>query len=91
MKKAVAGKDVIARNVDEARRLTMPPEFPPNSAVIVRRIDDDTWVVTVNRASKLYKVVLVPQIDKLPDDPRWEAKEAQLAGHLAKNLPPFED
>jgi len=38
-----------------------------------------------------FKMVLIPVVDRLPDDPDWEKKELELAKYAATKLPPFEE
>lgn len=68
----------------------MPPECPPNSAVTVWQVDENTWLVRrqVKRAG--VKMVTIPVLERLRDDPAWEKKERALAKELSANLPPFE-
>jgi hypothetical protein len=81
---------ILARQVDDKRRITMPDECPPGSAVDLQQVDAETWIVKLHKPRTDFKVVLIPAIDKLPDDPAWEKKEASLAAHLANNMPPIE-
>jgi hypothetical protein len=77
--------------LDERRRLVMPPECPPNSAVIVQQIDEDTWVVKRAREERNFKTVLIPVIDALPRDPEWDQVEKAFGEAMWKKLPPPED
>ena len=79
--------ELESRQVDRKRRLLMPPECPPRSAVTIQRLDQETWLVKRHRPSQNFKLVLIPVIDKLPDDPEWEKKEAALARYAASQLP----
>jgi hypothetical protein len=76
--------------IDDRRRLVMPPELPARSPVTVQQIDDDTWIVKRARPSKALMVMLLPDVQQLPDDPEWDKIEARMAAHNFKNLPPFE-
>ena len=58
--------------LDDRRRLVMPNEFPPKSAVTVQRIDDETVLVKLAKASKNGMVMLLPDVKRLPDDPEWQ-------------------
>ena len=80
----------LARQVDDKRRLVMPDECPPGTAVDVQQVDADTWLVRVHKPRADYKVVLIPAIEKLPDDPAWEKVESAFAKHAYQNLPPPE-
>ena len=68
----------------------MPESAPPGAAVNVQQLDAETWLVKLARPETDYKVVLIPAIDRLPDDAAWEAKELEAAQGLASNLPAFE-
>jgi hypothetical protein len=37
--------------------------------------------------SKDFKVVVLPVVNHLPDDPEWEKVEEAFARHASKNLP----
>jgi hypothetical protein len=73
--------------LDKRRRLLMPPECPPNSAVTIQRVDAESWLVKRQGSQPGIVVVLTNDVATLPDDPAWEKKEARLARHLAKTLP----
>ena len=55
-------------NVDDRRRIVLPEDCPPNSAVTIQQLDEETWLIKRQRPRKDYKVVLIPAIQKLPDD-----------------------
>jgi hypothetical protein len=76
---------------DDRRRLVMPPELPPKSAVTVQQIDADTWLVKRHQPDKKIIMLLLPQISRLPDDPAWEAVEKRMARHHNKKLPRFKE
>ena len=80
-----------AATVDERRRVVLPESCPPNSAVTIQQLDEDTWLVKRSKPSKSYKVVLIPAIHKLADDPAWEAVERKIADHTSRKLPKFEE
>jgi len=82
---------VNATVTDERRRLVMPPELPARSPVTVQQIDEDTWLVKRQKPEKPYLVYLLPDVKHHEPDPEWEATERKLAGHLNKNVPPFEE
>ncbi len=82
---------MIASMTDDKRRLTMPRELPPKSAVTIQRVDRDTWLVTRQRAARGIVIVGLPCIERLPDDPEWEALERRMVKHNNKKLPPFEE
>ena len=77
--------------VDDRRRLVMPPECPPGSAVTIQELDKTTWLVQRHVPSRKFKMVVLPVIDRLPDDPEWEKTELAFAKHAARKLPPFEE
>ena len=77
--------------VDDRRRLVMPPECPPGSAVTIQELDKTTWLVKRQVPSRKFKMVVFPVIDRLPDDPEWEKTELAFAKHAARKLPPFEE
>lgn len=80
-------KELITRQLDAHRRLVMPASCPPGAAVTVQQIDSGTYLVRVCKPETAHKVVLIPSIDKLPDDPDWEAQEASAAKALSAQLP----
>jgi hypothetical protein len=80
-----------AATVDDRRRVVLPESCPPHSAVTIQQLDPDTWLVKRHRANKGYKVVLIPAIKKLSDDPDWEAVERKIADHTSRKVPPFEE
>jgi hypothetical protein len=82
---------VAARNLDSKRRLVMPASLPPHSAVTIQRIDADTWIIKRQQPDRGFKTVLIPVIDKLPDDSAWEKKELELAKRAIARTPPFEE
>ena len=50
-----------------------------------------TWLVKRQLPARDFKMVMIPVIDRLPDDPEWEKKELELAKYAATKLPPFEE
>ena len=70
--------------VDDRRRLVMPPECPPGSAVTIQEVDKTTWLVKRHLPARDFKMVMIPVIDRLPDDPEWEKAEAAFARHASK-------
>jgi len=77
--------------VDDRRRLVMPPECPPGSAVTIQELDKTTWLVKRQVPSRKFKTVVFPVIGRLPDDPEWEKTELAFAKHAARKLPPLEE
>jgi hypothetical protein len=82
---------MTAAMTDDKRRLTMPTDLPPRSAVTIERVDEDTWVV--KRQKKCERLVMVPfpTIEALPNDPEWERIERRMVAHNNKKLPGFEE
>jgi len=72
--------------VDGRRRLVMPQECPPGSAVTIQPIDDNTWIVKRQTPDKNFKMVLIPVIDRLPDDPEWEKLERAFTRHSSRTI-----
>ncbi|MCX6925300.1 MAG: hypothetical protein NT154_19130 [Verrucomicrobia bacterium] len=70
--------------LDERRRLVMPPECPPGSAVTIQALDETTWLVKRQMPARGFKMVMIPLIDRLPDDQEWEKTEAAFARHASK-------
>jgi hypothetical protein len=77
--------------LDDRRRLVMPPECPPNSAVTIQQLDEDTWLVRVAKETKEFKKVFFPVIEDLPDDPEWEKVERAFGEAAYKKLRPPEE
>jgi hypothetical protein len=73
--------------VDDRRRIVMPQECPPHSAVTIQQLDTNTWIVKRQTADRSIKLVPFKIIEQLPDDPEWDKTELALAVHAAKNLP----
>ena len=78
--------EMISRQLDAHRRLVMPATCPAGAAVVVQQLDAETYLLRVQRPAVNYKVVLIPALDKLPDDPAWEAKELEAAEGLLAHL-----
>jgi hypothetical protein len=76
---------------DDKRRLTMPKELPPGSAVTIERVNEDTWVVKRQKPTGKLVMVAFPRIERLPDDPEWEKIERRMVAHNNKKLPHFEE
>ena len=76
---------------DEKRRLTMPKELPPKSAVTIQQVNEDSWLITRQRPNEDVIIVALPKIHELPSDPEWEAIEKRIVKHTTKNLPPFDE
>jgi len=73
--------------LDDRRRLVMPPECPAGSAVTIQELDETTWVIKRQMPSRKFKVVLLTDVKRLPDDPEWEKVEHAFAKHASQTLP----
>ena len=82
---------VKSATLDDRRRLVMPPECPPGSAVTIQELDQTTWLVKRQVPSREYKIVMIPIINRLPDDPEWGKVEQAFTRHASKNLPEPEE
>jgi hypothetical protein len=65
--------------LDDRRRLVMPPECPPNSAVTIQQLDEETWLVSLGKETRKFKKVYFPIVEDLPPDPEWDKLEKALA------------
>ena len=77
---------VKARPVDERRRIVLPPEFPPGSNVILEQVDEHTWLLKRHEPERNLKLVLIPVIDRLPNDPAWAKVERAFGRAAYKKL-----
>jgi hypothetical protein len=82
---------MIGSITDDKRRLTMPKELPPKSAVTIQQLDDDSWLVTRQKPMTGLVVVALPTIKELSSDPEWEALERRIVKHNNRKLPRFEE
>ena len=82
---------MVSATIDSKRRLVMPKECPPRSAVTIQQVDSETWIVKRRRPMKNVKVVLIPVVKRLPEDPEWDKVEAAFADAASQDLPPFEE
>ena len=57
----------------------MPPECPAKSAVTIQQVDENTWIIKRQLPERRFKMVLIPVVEKLPEDPGCEETEAALA------------
>jgi len=80
-----------AAQLDDRRRLVMPPECPANSTVTVDQVDDNTWLIRRHTRTPGVKMVAIPAVRRLRDDPEWEALEEEAAQHCAKQVPPLQE
>jgi hypothetical protein len=58
--------------LDERRRLVMPGDAPPGSAVIIDAIGSDAWIMRIQHSKANFKLVSIPIIEKLGNDRTWE-------------------
>jgi hypothetical protein len=72
--------------VDAKRRLVLPPKFPPHSAVTIQELDDSTLLIQKLAPARDYKMVLIPAIKRLPDDPEWEKVEQAFTRHSSRTV-----
>jgi len=79
--------ELESRQVEMKRRVIMPRTCPPNAAVTIQEVDQDTWIIRRHRAEKRVKVVLIDTIHKLPDDPEWQKVESAFARSAIRRLP----
>ena len=82
---------MIAATTDDKRRVTMPKELPPKSAVTIQRVNEDSWLITRQKPTKGLVIVALPTIKELPSDPEWEAIERRMVKHNNRKLPPFDE
>jgi len=82
---------MIASMTDDKRRLTMPKELPPKSAVTIQQLDDNSWLVTRQKPNRDLVVVTLPTIKELPSDPEWEEVERRMVKRNNRKLPRFEE
>jgi len=78
--------NVKARQVDKKRRVILPPEIEPGTDVLIQKIDDDNWLITRHREQKKIKIVHLPVLMRLPDDPSWDQVESAFTDAAVKNL-----
>ena len=77
--------------VDNRRRIVLPDDLPPGCVVSIQEVGPDTFLVQRVKPKAAVKLLAIPIIKDLPDDPEWEKKEAKFARHLFKRLPKFEE
>ena len=81
------GKPTIrAAQLDMKRRLTMPPPLRPGDPVTIQEVDGETWLVRRARPPQKVKLVVLPILERLPDDPRWDKEASALARAASKHL-----
>jgi hypothetical protein len=82
---------IKARQVDEKRRITLPTEFLPGTDVILERVDSNTWIIQRHVPNTRLKMVSIPVIKHLPDDPEWDKVEEAFGRAVYNRLPPPEE
>jgi hypothetical protein len=75
----VSHRMVKARQVDGKRRVTLPEDFEPGSDVLMEQVDPDTWLIRRYRPQRRVKILKIPVIRRLPDDPEWDKVERAFA------------
>ena len=69
------------------RRLVMPGDLAPGDAVSVEALDANNWLVKRLHPGRILKVVVVPIINGLRGDSKWEKMENKLARAAQYGLP----
>ena len=77
--------------LDERRRIVLPREFKPRSAVTMQLLDEETVLVKLVKPSAHRMVMLLSDVKSLPAEPKWERVELALAKRATKKLPPPEE
>jgi hypothetical protein len=83
----IVSAEIKAANVDDRRRVVLPESCPPNSAVIIQQVDEDTWLIKRQRSTKDVIILAIPAVDRLPDDPEWDKVEKAFAQHAGRSIP----
>jgi hypothetical protein len=78
--------DIIARTLDDKRRLTTPDSVAPRTSVTIQAFGDGAWLIRELKPDTTLRMVLIPVIDKLPDDPEWDKVEAKVGRMVAKRI-----
>lgn len=83
---------VKTRQVDAKRRVILPEGFEPGCDVLMEQVDADTWLIRRYRQQRSVKILKIPVIRRLLDDPEWDSVERALTSAAQKTLsPPEED
>ena len=69
----------------------MRPVCPPTVRLEIQPVDADTWILRRHRPERAFKMVMIPVIERLPDDPQWEKLELRAAEYLAGKVPRFKE
>jgi hypothetical protein len=75
-----------SRVVDDKRRVVLPETCPPHCEVTVGELDETTWLVKRQVPTRGFKIVLIPALKRLPDDPEWEKVEHTFTSHASKTV-----
>src|SRR5262245_26433292 len=82
---------IKARQVDEKRRITLPADFPPGTDVVIEKVDRNTLLLKRQGSETQMRIVALPVVEHLPDDPEWDKVEEAFGRAAYKNLPPPEE
>jgi hypothetical protein len=69
----------------------MPESCPPHAEVTVEELDKGTWLVRRHIPSHNVKMVAIPIIKRLPDDPEWDKVEEAFGRHSSRSVPEPEE
>ena len=75
-----------SRVVDDKRRVVLPETFPPHSEVTVEELDKTTLLIKRQVPARDFKIVLIPALKRLPDDPEWEKVEHAFIRRSSKTV-----
>jgi hypothetical protein len=75
-----------AAQLDVKRRLVMPPELRPGDAVTIQQVDENSWLVRRSPPPEKVKLVVLPIIERLPDEPEWDKTEAAFVRAACEHL-----
>ena len=75
-----------SRVLDAKRRVILPETFPPRCEVTVEELDKTTLLIKRQVPNRDFKIVLIPSVKRLPDDPEWEKVEHAFASHASKTV-----
>ena len=78
---------MLATNVDSKRRATLPPRFVSGSPITITDVDADAILIRRVRPKSAYKLVVLPVVERLPDDPEMDAFALAVARHCTRHLP----
>ena len=77
--------------IDDRRRLVLPAEFKPKSAVPVQVIDAETVLVKLARPATARMVMLLPDVKSFRPDTDWETTEHAFTLASNNGRTPFEE